>query len=235
MTTESGNERPRVLVLARGEQNSGGSGFRTLVQNSRTNPAILNADIVGVVSTIPDGNVYKLAKYLDVPFECLQGSYEASDYQALRDLFRADHVTCSGWLRKVKGLDPRRTTNVHPGYLKKFGGKGYYGHHVHEAVLAAYLRGEVTQSAVSMHFVTEEFDDPRAKFFEYPVALPAPIDTSLTADKIGSMVNEVERAWQSYKLNQVVNGGIFLKVWEENGETQYEVGVRDNYPAQLFL
>ena len=48
-----------------------------------------------------------------------------------------------------------RILNIHPALLPKFGGKGMYGHFVHEAVLAA---GE-TESGCTVHYVTEEYDE----------------------------------------------------------------------------
>lgn len=47
-----------------------------------------------------------------------------------------------------------RVLNIHPALLPKFGGKGYFGHHVHEAVLAA---GE-TESGCTVHFANNEYD-----------------------------------------------------------------------------
>jgi len=48
-----------------------------------------------------------------------------------------------------------RILNIHPALLPKFGGKGMYGHFVHEAVLAA---GE-SESGCTVHYVTEEYDE----------------------------------------------------------------------------
>jgi formyltetrahydrofolate-dependent phosphoribosylglycinamide formyltransferase len=48
-----------------------------------------------------------------------------------------------------------RIINIHPALLPKYGGKGMYGMHVHEAVIAA---GE-TESGCSVHFVTERYDE----------------------------------------------------------------------------
>jgi len=48
----------------------------------------------------------------------------------------------------------QRVMNIHPALLPKFGGRGMWGHHVHEAVLAA---GE-TESGCTVHFVTNEYD-----------------------------------------------------------------------------
>jgi phosphoribosylglycinamide formyltransferase-1 len=50
---------------------------------------------------------------------------------------------------------PRRIINLHPALLPKFGGKGMWGHHVHEAVKAA---GE-TETGMTVHYVTPVCDD----------------------------------------------------------------------------
>jgi phosphoribosylglycinamide formyltransferase-1 len=129
---------------------------------------------------------------------------------------------CSGWLKFVKGLDPAKTVNIHPGPLPKFGGPGMYGHHVHEAVIAAYRRGEITQSAVTMHFVDETAYDHGPIIFQIPILI-RPDDDPVTLAK---RVNEKERAWQSYILNLVVHRHIYLN----QGKVFYEYG----QPKRLF-
>ncbi len=47
-----------------------------------------------------------------------------------------------------------RVMNIHPALLPSFGGHGMYGHHVHEAVLAAGCK----VSGCTVHFVTNEYD-----------------------------------------------------------------------------
>ena len=49
---------------------------------------------------------------------------------------------------------PRRIVNLHPALLPKFGGRGMYGHHVHEAVLAAGER----ESGITIHLIDEHYD-----------------------------------------------------------------------------
>lgn len=70
----------------------------------------------------------------------------------------ADFVALAGYMKRVP---PRviatfrnRIVNIHPALLPKFGGKGMYGIHVHEAVLAA---GEKVSGA-TVHIVDEEYD-----------------------------------------------------------------------------
>ncbi|MCD8385706.1 MAG: phosphoribosylglycinamide formyltransferase [Bacteroidales bacterium] len=67
-----------------------------------------------------------------------------------------------------------RIVNSHPALLPRYGGKGMYGHHVHEAVLAA---GD-TVTGTTFHLVDEEFDHGRILAqFECPVY---PTDTPST-------------------------------------------------------
>jgi phosphoribosylglycinamide formyltransferase-1 len=50
---------------------------------------------------------------------------------------------------------PHKIINIHPALLPKFGGKGMYGHHVHEAVLAAREH----EHGITIHFVNEKYDE----------------------------------------------------------------------------
>ena len=73
--------------------------------------------------------------------------------------------------------------NIHPALLPKFGGKGMWGHHVHEAVLAS---GE-TQSGCTVHYVTEEYDSGPILLQRTCVVLPHD-----TPDVLASRVFEEE-------------------------------------------
>ncbi len=215
-------QKIRVLVFASGDARGGGSGFQELVEFSRTNPPVLDAEIVGVISNHPEGGVFKKAQALRIPFEYWPGPFEAKGYQSFVNKYRADFVMCSGWLKFVRGLDPAKTVNIHPGPLPRFGGPGMYGHHVHEAVMAAYRRGEITQSAVTMHFVDETAYDHGPIFFQMPVLIRPDDD----AETLAKRVNEKERAWQSYILNLVVHQYIYLS----HGQVFYKSGK----PSRLF-
>ncbi len=203
----SSHEKMRVLVFASGDAKGGGSGFQEMVEFSRTIPPVLDAQIVGVVSNYPEGGVRKRANTLQIPFEYWPGPFHAEGYRSFVEKYQADFVMCSGWLKFVRGLDPAKTINIHPGPLPRFGGPGMYGHHVHEAVIAAYHRGEIKQSAVTMHFVDETAYDHGPIIFQMPVLIRPEDD----AETLAKRVNEKERAWQSYILNLVVHQYIYLK------------------------
>ncbi|MFA6341185.1 MAG: formyltransferase family protein [Candidatus Paceibacterota bacterium] len=192
----------KLLIFASGDKVGGGSGFQKLVESVRDGS--LNADIVGVVSNNAEGGVWKRAQELGIPFFHFPGPYTAENYQSYVAKTRADFIALSGWLKLVTGLPPERTMNIHPGPLPRFGGKGMYGHHVHEAVMEAFRRGEVFYSEVCMHFVTKEFD-------KGPVFFRCLVDISSdeTPETLAKRVNEAEHKYQSYFTSLVVNGKIY--------------------------
>lgn len=199
-------KRKRLLVFNSGS----GSGFQELVENSRT--GVLSAEIVGLVTNKSTYTCLKRAMNLDILFAPPMTQFEAKDYKKLVKFFNAEYIALSGWLKPTKGLDPRKTFNIHPGPLPEFGAKGMYGHHVHEAVIKAYKKGLITESAVTMHFVTKEYDKGPV-FFRYPVLIRPDDD----ADSLGSRVNKIEHGWQSFVTNLVVTGQIH---WDgENSES----------------
>jgi phosphoribosylglycinamide formyltransferase 1 len=196
---------PSVLVFASGTKTGGGSGFETLVRASRTMPLILDAWICGVVTNHFGGGVWHKAEALGVHSKYWAGPYLPKGYQNFVKYFNADYVMLSGWLKLAAGLDPARTINIHPGPLPRFGGPKIYGHYVHEAVMAAYQRGEITHSAVTMHFVDAAYD--RGPIF---FSLPVPIEPGDTPETLAARVNRAEHEWQPRVLNYVVHGQVRL-------------------------
>ena len=73
--------------------------------------------------------------------------------------YNAEWLILAGFLLKIPPYliqnYPQRIINLHPALLPKYGGKGMYGHHVHEAVKAA---GE-KQTGITIHYVNEKYDD----------------------------------------------------------------------------
>jgi folate-dependent phosphoribosylglycinamide formyltransferase PurN len=193
--------KPRLLIFASGSKISGGSGFENLV--NATHSGTLNAEIVAVVSNHEHGGVRERADRLNIPFVHFPAPWEKENYQKIVADTNAEFVALSGWLKMVIGLDAQTTFNIHPGPLPQFGGDGMYGHHVHEAVMDAYHKGEVTHSAVTMHFVTEGYDRGPV-FFQKEVEI-VPSDT---AETLAKRVLEVEHAWQPIVTNKILTGEI---------------------------
>lgn len=194
--------KPKIIVFASGKRSGGGSGFENLVRSEE-----LDADIVAVVSNHERGGVHERAMQLGIPFVYFPEPYDAEHYKKIVVDSGAEWVALSGWLRHVSGLDPAKTFNIHPALLSqfegRFGGKGMYGNHIHEAVKTALDGGEITESGFTMHFVTEEHDRGPA-FFEKRV----PLKQGMSAEEIAQAVNAAEHEWQPKITNMVVHGEI---------------------------
>jgi len=205
--------KKRILILATGDKKGGGSGAQEMKEYSLTDPPGLDADIVGFVSNHEFGGVSKHAKAFnpEVPFKFWDGPFNKEGYQRLVAEFNPDLVMCSGFLKKVVGIDPRIVLNIHPaltpndGTHGEFGGQGMYGRFVHEAVIKAFHEGRVTQSGITIHFVVTGYDCGPVVWQK-----AVHIREDDTPKTLANRVNQVERAWQSDVVNLIINGLVRL-------------------------
>ena len=109
---------------------------------------------------------------------------------------KIDFIVLAGFLRKVPTEIIRHYTgkiiNIHPALLPKFGGKGMYGDYVHQAVIEA---GE-TESGISIHFVTEHYDEGAIIF-----QAKCSVDKNETAKSLANKVHALEHEYFS-KITQ---------------------------------
>lgn len=96
---------------------------------------------------------------------------------------------------------PRKIVNIHPALLPKYGGKGMWGHHVHEAVKAA---GE-KETGMTVHYVTPVCDSGEI-IAQFRVAL-SPDDT---ADDIAAKEHLLEMEHFPQIVEQVINETFYL-------------------------
>jgi phosphoribosylglycinamide formyltransferase-1 len=190
---------PRLLIFASGSQDGGGSGFAWLAWAARAGR--LRAEIVGAVSQHPDGGTRRIAAECAIPFLHFPAPWDEARYRLVVESTCAGWCALSGWTKRAVGLDPRTTFNIHPAPLPRFGGQGMYGLQTHAAVLDSYRRGEILESELCMHFVTDTFDAGPV-FFRQPVEI-APGDTP---ESLADRVRSAEHFWQATLTDLVVNG-----------------------------
>lgn len=147
------------------------------------------ARAVLVVSSRADAYALVRAERLGVPTAIVPKAQLADADQVLPLLrrYEVQFVVLAGFLPLVPDYlieaFPRRIVNIHPALLPKYGGKGMWGHHVHEAVKAA---GE-TETGMTVHYVTPVCDGGEI-IAQYRVAL-SPDDS---ADDIARKENQLE-------------------------------------------
>ncbi len=115
----------------------------------------------------------------------------------------ADLVCMAGFLSlwRIPERLAGRVINIHPALLPDFGGKGMYGHHVHEAVLAA---GRAV-SGCTIHFCDNEYDHG-------PILLQrsVPVEPGDTADTLAARVFEQECLAYPEAIRMIADGRVHL-------------------------
>ena len=146
-------EQKRIAIFASGS----GSNCENLIRYFKGSESVRCAL---VVSNKADAYVLERAQRLGVPTAVMPKA-QLNDPEAMLPLLKKydiDFIVLAGFLPLVPNflLDafPRRIVNLHPALLPKYGGKGMWGHHVHEAVKEA---GE-TETGMTVHWVTPVCD-----------------------------------------------------------------------------
>ncbi|CAK8719600.1 MAG: phosphoribosylglycinamide formyltransferase-1 [Candidatus Electronema aureum] len=159
-----------------------GSG-RTLDNfHQRIQAGILNAEIQVVISNVADALGLEKAKRYGYPAFHAVGSATTNAILARYDI---NLIALAGYLKLYQPPEAlkRRVINIHPSLIPAFCGPGFYGHHVHEAVLAKGC----TVSGCTVHFANEIYD-------EGPIIMQrcVSIDDCQTADEIADRVFALE-------------------------------------------
>ncbi len=161
-----------------------------------------NADIAFVLSNSAKAFALERAKRLGVKTYVLSKA-EINDENVLLPLMKkeqVDFIVLAGFLLMIpdfliKAYD-HRMINLHPALLPKFGGKGMYGHHVHEAVKAA---GE-TETGMTVHWVNRKYDDG-----EILAQYRTPISPDDTPDDIAAKEHALEMKYFPKVIDEVIS------------------------------
>ena len=155
-----------------------------------------------VVSNKPDAQALERAQQLDVP-TAVTPKAQLNDPEVMLPLLREydiHFIVLAGFLPLIPTflIDayPRRIVNLHPALLPKYGGKGMWGHHVHEAVKAA---GEA-ETGMTVHWVTPVCDSGEI-IAQYKVAL-SPDDS---VDDIAEKEHQLEMKYFPRVVEQVLS------------------------------
>lgn len=117
-------------------------------------------NIALVLSNRADAYALVRAQRLGVPTAVVSKSEfnDEKKMNSLLDSYHINFIVLAGFLLMVPSFLIRRydhrMLNIHPALLPKHGGKGMYGHHVHEAVKAA---GD-TETGMTVHWVSDVCD-----------------------------------------------------------------------------
>ena len=140
----------------------GGTNLQAIIDNIEAGK--LKAEITAVISNVPGAKALERAEKHGLPAFVVNNRDFASrelfdrELAAIIDRQGATLVCLCGFMRIFSPFFvehyPGRVINIHPALLPDFGGKGFYGHRVHVAVLASGKK----ISGCTVHFVDREVD-----------------------------------------------------------------------------
>ena len=182
------NHKVKIAIFASG----GGSNAEKIIGYFRNNATI---EVSLIVSNKVDAGVS-----LIITKRSFSQTNEIIDM--LKSL-QIDMVVLAGflWLVPIHFVEafPNKILNIHPSLLPKYGGKGMYGHHVHEAVKA----NQDKESGMTIHLVNEKFDDGNIIFQE-----KCAIDAKMDASEIAAEVLKLEHTYYPQIIEEFIKNKI---------------------------
>ena len=170
----------------------------------------LNAEIGLVVSNNKDAFGLTRAANAGIPTLVINRKDAGSREEFIRRIFEgcraagADLVCMAGFLQLIQIPDDflGRVMNVHPSLIPAFCGAGFYGHHVHEGVLA--YGAKITGCTV--HFADNQYDHG-------PIILQRPVEVrdDDTAETLAARVFEQECAAYPEAIRLFAEGKLMLE------------------------
>ncbi|MBO8130831.1 MAG: phosphoribosylglycinamide formyltransferase [Candidatus Marinimicrobia bacterium] len=176
-----------IAVFASGR----GSNFKAILEEIKKGN--IPGKVCCVISDRQNPPVFEIARSEGIPtFHLNRKNFKSGDEYVenilnLLDSFNIDLVVLAGYLKlipsKVVEKYRNKIVNIHPALLPNFGGKGYYGMKVHEAV----IESGVKITGVTVHFVDERYDNG-------PIILQEPVRVlpEDTPETLAHRVLEVE-------------------------------------------
>ncbi len=206
--TGDGKRKLRVAVLLSG---SGTSLENLFDQIDRGLPA----EVVCVLSSKKTAFGLKRAEKRGIPAIAIPRrdhrdvtAFNDALHEAL-DRHAPDLVCLLGFLSPFELRDryEGRALNVHPALIPAFSGKGFYGHHVHEAVLEAGVK----LTGATVHFVSAGYD-------EGPILLQdtVPVEDDDTPESLAARVQALERRLLPEAIRLIAEGRVRI----EDGRTR---------------
>ena len=155
-----------------------------------------------IVCNKPEAGVLKIAAANKIPALIIEKERFFHGDAYVKELKEKgiDFIILAGFLWKIPVVliktFPGRIINIHPALLPKYGGKGMYGHFVHEAVINNHEKA----SGITIHFVDEVYDHGKIIF-----QASCPVLENDTATQLASRIAVLEHQHYPAVIEQVIS------------------------------
>lgn len=184
----------KIAIFASGS----GSNAENIIRYFAQKPEIC---VKKIFCNVPDAYVLQRARKYNIPASVFTREEFRDPGKLLQQLKEEeiDYIILAGflWLMPacITSAYPDRIINIHPALLPAYGGKGMYGHHVHEAVIAA---GE-KESGITIHYVNEHYDEGTPIFQARCQVVPTD-----TPDTLAAKIHELEYRYFPEIIEQTI-------------------------------
>jgi formyltetrahydrofolate-dependent phosphoribosylglycinamide formyltransferase len=176
-----------------------GSNAQKIINHFRDSP---KARVVLVVCNKPGAGVLDIAAREKIPTLLIDKEkfFHGNGYVDELKQKNIDLIVLAGFLWKlpstlIKAFQ-HKIINIHPALLPNYGGKGMYGHHVHQAV----IDNKEKESGISIHYVDELYDHGDIIF-----QAVCPVLENDTADSLALRIQQLEHAHYPGVIGELVD------------------------------
>lgn len=181
-----------------------GSNAQQIINRFRDDPSVA---VSLVISNKPGAGVLKIAEKENIPSLTIEKEHFFRGDGYVHELQERgiQWIILAGFLWKIPltliNAFPGKIVNIHPALLPKYGGKGMYGHFVHEAVIAAREK----ESGITIHYVDEQFDHGK-----HILQATCPVEPGETPETLAKKVQVLEHKHYPEVIARLVgkNGGM---------------------------
>ena len=182
----------KIAILASGS----GSNAQALVEYFAQSPW---GRVQIIVTNNPHAGVIQRAETLGIAGTSFDPKTQSDEILSLLES-NADIILLAGYLRMIPANWTRtfqgRMFNIHPALLPKFGGKGMFGKHVHKAVLDS----NETESGISVHYVSNEYDEGKILFQKSTT-----IEVGETVNSLTAKIKVLEHAYFPTIIEKIIH------------------------------
>ena len=185
----------QIAIFASGT----GSNARKIIEFFSGNPSV---QVSLVVCNKPGAGVLAIAAEYHISSLLINKDQFLNGNAYVDELKQAgiDLIVLAGFLWKIPAAliaaYPERIINIHPALLPKYGGKGMYGHYVHEAVIGSKEK----ISGITIHLVDEEYDHGKHLFQSSCPVLPDD-----TAESLAQKIHALEHTHFAKVIEQYID------------------------------
>lgn len=186
----------RIVIFASGS----GSNAENLIKFFQNSD---NASVIQVLTNNPHAKVLDRCKRLKISALSFNriAFTKSDDVLNILKSSQPDLIVLAGFLWKfpesILNQFPNKVINIHPALLPKYGGKGMYGMHVHDAVVA----NKEKETGITIHYVNENYDEG-AIIFQAKCEV-APTDSS---NDVAAKIHELEMNHFPIVVEKLLNG-----------------------------